>query len=145
MSSMSFEEKRAWIMAVVTPVAYAAYLLTVLARARGGPLHEVTYVSALLWSMGATAVASIVLTALVGLRSPGECDRKDERDRQIHRFGEYVGQSVLVVGGVAALALAMLEVRHFWIANAVYLSFVLTCVLSSATKIVAYRRGIPDC
>ena len=35
----------------------------------------------------------------------------------------------------------MAEVGHFWIANAVYLCFVLSAVLGSVAKIVAYRRG----
>jgi hypothetical protein len=42
---------------------------------------------------------------------------------------------------VAALVLAMAEADHFWIANAVYLAFVLSALLGSAAKIVAYRRG----
>ena len=67
--------------------------------------------------------------------------QKDQRDREIHRFGEYIGQSFVVIGGVAALVLAMAEADHFWIANAIYLAFVLSSVLGCAAKIVAYRRG----
>ncbi|MFD9127610.1 hypothetical protein ACFV0G_23070, partial [Kitasatospora sp. NPDC059571] len=66
---------------------------------------------------------------------------KDQRDREIHRFGEYIGQSFLVIGGVAALVMAMAEVDYFWIANAAYLAFVLSALMSSAAKIAAYRRG----
>jgi hypothetical protein len=35
----------------------------------------------------------------------------------------------------------MLEANHFWIANVIYLAFNLSSLLSSARKIVAYRRG----
>ena len=62
-------------------------------------------------------------------------------NREIYRFGEHIGQSFLVVGGVAALIMAMAEWDHFWIANVIYLAFVLSAILGSVAKIVAYRRG----
>ncbi|WP_326586172.1 hypothetical protein [Streptomyces sp. NBC_01294] len=68
---------------------------------------------------------------------------QDQRDREIHHFGEYIGQSFVVIGGVAGLVLAMAEVDQFWIANAIYLAFVLSALLGSAAKIVAYRLGFP--
>ena len=46
-----------------------------------------------------------------------------------------------VIGAVAALVMAMAEVDHFWIANAVYLAFLLSALLSSTAKIAAYRKG----
>ena len=138
---MAFREKRAWIMVVVSAVGYAVYLSIVLSRAGDRPLGEAPYVGALLWSVGGAIVAAIVLEILVSIASPRTVDRGDVRDREIHRFGEYVGQSFLIVGGVAALLLAMAEVGYFWIANAVYLCFVLSSLLGSTAKIVAYRRG----
>ncbi|MFD3695327.1 hypothetical protein ACFWUZ_04085 [Streptomyces sp. NPDC058646] len=138
---MAAEEKRAWIMLVVAIASYAAYLAVILARTAGGPLAETPYAAALLWTVGASIGASTVLHVLVTAFSP-ECEKtKDQRDREIHRFGEYVGQSFVVVGGVAGLALAMAEAAPFWIANAIYLAFVLSAVLSSVAKIVAYRLG----
>lgn len=44
-------------------------------------------------------------------------------------------------GAIIAMALAMAEVDYFWIANVVYLAFVLAAVVSSVTRIFAYRRG----
>jgi NADPH:quinone reductase-like Zn-dependent oxidoreductase len=35
----------------------------------------------------------------------------------------------------------MAEFDHFWIANAVYLAFVLSALLGSTAKVIAYRRG----
>jgi cell division protein FtsW (lipid II flippase) len=67
--------------------------------------------------------------------------KMDQRDREINRFGEYIGQSFVVIGGVAALILSMAEFDHFWIANAVYLAFVLSALLGSTAKVIAYRRG----
>ncbi|QRK08442.1 hypothetical protein JQX13_52495 [Archangium violaceum] len=138
---MTSEEKRAWIMAVVTLVAYSAYVFIIVGRSENTPLTEVAYVATLLWNIGSAIVASIVLHIAVTIVSPKEAGQKDQRDREINRFGEYVGQSFVIIGGVAALVMAMAELNHFWIANAIYLAFVLSSLLGSATKIVAYRLG----
>jgi len=47
-----------------------------------------------------------------------------------------------VLGGLAALVLALVEAPHFWIANAVYLAFVLSAVLGSLARLGAYHRGL---
>ncbi|MFI9455063.1 hypothetical protein [Amycolatopsis sp. NPDC052450] len=138
---MALEEKRAWIMAVVTVFAYAAYLIVVFGRASSGAVVDVPYVAPLLWTVGAAIVASIVLHIAAAIASPRDAGRKDQRDREIGRFGEHVGQSFVVIGGVAALVMAMAELDHFWIANSVYLAFVLSSLLGSIAKIAAYRWG----
>ncbi|MER5624790.1 hypothetical protein ABT061_27530 [Streptosporangium sp. NPDC002544] len=138
---MSSEEKSAWIMGVVAVCGYAAYLVLVLGRADGVPLTEVPYVSTMLWSIGAAIVVSIVLRIAVAIASPKDAGKKDQRDREIYRFGEYTGQSFVVIGGVAALGMSLAELDHFWIANVVYLMFVLSAVVGSIAKIFAYRRG----
>ncbi|WP_101897394.1 hypothetical protein [Embleya scabrispora] len=138
---MAFEEKRAWIMAAVTVVAYGAYVALILGRAGDTPLAEVSYAAILLWCVGAAIVATIVLHIVVSIVSPEGADRKDQRDREIGRFAEYVAGSFVVVGAVTALGLALVEAEPFWIANAIYLGFCLSAVLGSATRILAYRRG----
>ena len=110
-------------------------------RADNTALPEVSYVSTLLWAMGAWMAASIVAHIAAAIASPKDADKKDQRDREISRFGEYIGQSFVVIGGVAALAMAMAELDHFWIANVIYLAFALSSVLGATAKIVAYRRG----
>jgi len=74
----------------------------------------------------------------------GKRYRKDQRDREIDRIGEYTGQSFLVFGGISGLVLAMVEADWFWIANALYLGFVLSAMLGSITKIGLYSRGLPS-
>jgi cell division protein FtsW (lipid II flippase) len=138
---MTFEEKGAWIMAAVAPITYVAYLAIILGRADTTPLAEVSYVSTMLWTIGVAIAASILLTIGVAIASPKDADKKDQRDREINRFGEYIGQSFVVIGGVAALIMAMAELDHFWIANVIYLTFVLSGIVGSVAKIVAYRRG----
>ncbi|RSD23933.1 hypothetical protein [Amycolatopsis eburnea] len=136
---MTHEEKNAWIQGLAAVVSYAVYLVLVLGRAGGRPLAEVPYVATLLWTVGASIAAAIVLSIVAAVVSKdGE---KDQRDREIGRFGDHVGQSFVVIGAVAALLLALVEAPHFWIANTVYLAFTLSAVLGSAARIAAYRRG----
>ena len=137
---MSFEEKSAWIMGVVAVGSYGVYLAIVLGLAGTMPLVDVPYVAPLLWTVGASIALSIALHILMGISSPKEAGKKDQRDREIYRFGEYIGQSFLVIGGVAVLLMAMVETDHFWIANVIYLAFFLSAILGSVAKIVAYRR-----
>jgi hypothetical protein len=144
-TEMTFEERNTCIYAAVTVASFGVYLAIVLGRARSGPIAEVHYVAPMLWSIGGAIVASILGHIAVAIAWPRDCDKKDQRDREIHRFGEYIGQSFGAIGSVAALVLAMAEVAHFWIANAVYLGCVLSTLLGSAAKLVAYRRGFQSC
>lgn len=138
---MALEEKRAWIMALVTACAYVTYLVIVLSRMGDGPAAETPYVAALLWTVGAAIVVTMVLSIAAEVTTPKDSRKKDERDREIERFGEYIGHSFAAIGGVSALIMAMAEVGHFWIANAIYLAFALSGLLASVAKVSAYRRG----
>jgi len=136
---MASEEKSAWIMILVAVVAYAIYVAVLFGRIDGGSISNVDYVRPMLWTIGGSIVAAIVLNIIAGMLSPKDAGKKDQRDREIDRFGEHVGQSFLVIGGLAGLVLAMAELDYFWIANALYLGFVLSAVLGSIAKIFAYR------
>jgi hypothetical protein len=136
---MASEEKSAWIMILIAVVAYAVYVAVLLGRIDGGSISTVDYVRPMLWTIGGSIVAAIVLNIIAGMLSPKDAGKKDQRDREIDRFGEHVGQSFLVIGALAGLVLAMAELDYFWIANALYLGFVLSAVLGSIAKIFAYR------
>jgi multisubunit Na+/H+ antiporter MnhF subunit len=41
-----------------------------------------------------------------------------------------------------AIAIAIVEADHFYIANAVYVCFVLSAVVGSVARVVVYRRGL---
>jgi hypothetical protein len=133
------EEKRAWSMAVVSTVMYAVYLVIILSG--DGSLTDVSYVAPLLWTTGGAIVIEIVLNIAVSMREPKGSKLKDQRDWEIGRFGDHIGQSFVIIGGVATLVLAMAEADHFWIANAMYLAFFLSAILGSIAKIAAYRWG----
>jgi len=138
---MSFDEKRAWIQGVVAVCGYGSYLAIVLSRAGGHPLAETHYATTMLATIGAAILAAILLNIAWGMGGPRGGSRKDQRDREINQFGEYIGLSFVVIGAVTAMGLAMAEQPYFWIANAIYLAFVLSAVVGSVAKIVAYRWG----
>ena len=103
----------------------------------------------MLWSIGIgialAIVGRIVVEIAGGIRAEmaghDERHESDVRDRDIGRFGEYFGGTVLGVGMIVPFVLTLAEVDYFWIANAMYLAFVLSALVGAAVKLVAYRRG----
>lgn len=141
---MSYEEKGVWVLLVIAVAGYGVYLGLVLPQLRGGAsVDELDWVVPMLWTIGGAIIAGIVGRILVEIVSPSDSTRGDVRDKEIDRLGERVGSSFIVIGGVGALALAMLDADAFWIANALYLGFVLSAILSSVTKVIVYRKGVP--
>jgi hypothetical protein len=157
---MSFEEKFTWVSGVVSALVAGAYYTFVVGQLRAVPVAEIAYQRPLLIAIGALIVLTIVgaiLTAIVTAigtavtaeitgegsaeDSVGDIGRSDERDADINRRGELVGYYVSSAGALGVLALAMLRYDPFWIANALYLSFVVGALVASVAKIVAYRRG----
>ncbi|GAA0995574.1 hypothetical protein GCM10009555_089880 [Acrocarpospora macrocephala] len=141
---MTLEEKRAWIRLVVAVAAYGGYAAVVLSQAGGRPLAETPYGAALLGSVGAAIAAAIVIEIVVNALDRQTSLVKDERDREIGRLGDHVGQSFVVIGGVAAMLMAIADWEQFWIANVVYLCFVLSAILGNVTKVIVYRRSLPQ-
>lgn len=141
---MSYEEKGTWVYLAVSIAGYGVYLsLLVPQLASGVAVEDVDYVAPMLWTIGGAIVAAIVGRILVEIVFPSESTKGDVRDREIDRLGTRVGGSFVVIGALGALVLSMLEVHWFWIANVIYLCFVLSALLESITRLVAYRRGVP--
>ncbi|HEY6801515.1 MAG TPA: hypothetical protein VI121_12780 [Agromyces sp.] len=141
---MSYEEKGTWVYLVISVIGYAVYLLLVLPDLLTGmPTDEIDYVPAVLWTIGGAIVGAIVLRILVEMFFPSGDTRGDVRDKEIDRLGERVGNAFLVIGALGALVLALFEAGYFWIANVIYLGFVLSAILSSITKVIVYRKGVP--
>jgi hypothetical protein len=149
---MSFEEKVTWVQALVFALVPTAYFVNVVGQLGATSAAEIAYQRPMLIAIGISIVLTIIGSILTGIGSgisaevmrPGssaDIGRKDERDVNIGRRGEVVGYYVSSVGGVAALGLAMLEYPYFWIANALYLGFVIAALVSATVKLVAYRRG----
>lgn len=137
---MSYEEKYTWLYGVMAPIGYAVYLVLAFTLG-GGPLDESTYV----WPMVGTILGSIVVGILagivLGILNPKEAGKADQRDKEIGWFGERAGNSFVVIGALAALILCFFQAPHAWIANVIYLCFVISAILASLVKLSAYRRG----
>ena len=141
LQGVTAEQARAWIAGIVAALSYGVYVVVVLGRAGAGPITAAPYVLPLVWAVGVAIVATIVGNIVAGLLIPAEDAQVDVRDREIGRLGERVGGAFVVIGSVAALLLAMAEAPHFWIANAVYLAFVLSAVLGAIARLAAYHWG----
>ena len=139
---MSYEEKGTWVYLVTSAGAYVAYVVIILGRLQSTPVAEISYGWVLLWTTLASSVASTLGRTLVETASPSDSRRRDVRDKEIFRFGEYASRWFIVAGAAAGFFLALAKVDYFWIANAIYLGFVLWAVAGSAIKLVAYRRGL---
>lgn len=135
--SVSFDEKVAWAYLVVAVLGYAVYLILLGVNGPGA------YVPLLIGTVVGAIVANILVRIGISIANPREADKRDQRDREIKVFGERVGQAFVVIGALAALVLALFEAPWFWIANAVYLAFVLSAVVGSIATLVAYRKGLP--
>ena len=141
-----------WVNAVVSAIVPAVYFTIVLGQLAQVPASEIAYQRPMLIAIGVSIVLTILGSIAMGIGSgisaeimePGsgaDIGRTDERDVTIGRRGELVGYYVSSVGVVGAMALTMLEYDYFWIANTLYLAFVVAAVVSAAVELVAYRRG----
>jgi len=146
-----YEEKVTWVSLVVIGVVPLVYFATMLDRLRDVSAADISYQWPLLIAIGVSVVLTIVGSILAGIgsgisaelhgRSASGEFGNDERDKQISRHGDRIGFSVSSVGMVGVLALTMLEYEYFWIASALYLSFVIGTLVASDVKIVSYHRG----
>ena len=137
---MSLEERFTWVQGVISIGGYAVYLVLLLQRSTG-ELAATPYVDLMLWTIGGAIVAGILGSILASVTTRNHA--KDARDREIYKRGESVGYAFVTVGAVGAMVLAWMQVDHFWIANAIYLGFVLSGILAFVAKITMYRRGLP--
>jgi hypothetical protein len=149
---MSFEEKSTWVATVVSVLVAGFYSSFILGQLQSVPVAQIAYQRPMLIAIGAMIIITIVGTILMsigtaisagisGSGAVGDIDRTDERDTHINRRGGLAGYYVSSVGVLGGLALAMLRSDQFWIANVLYLGLVVGGFVSSAVKLVAYRRG----
>lgn len=139
---MSFQEKSTWTMGAIMVIVYGWYFAVVFGQIDERDVAEIVYRPLMLTTVLALVVLATASHILIAIAAPDEADRADVRDREINRYGEYVGGYVLGVGALAALGMAMFEVDHFWIANVILLGLVVSELASLGTKVVLYRRGI---
>ena len=149
---MSFEEKLTWVNLFVTLGVATTYFVVVLTPLGEVPAAEIAYQRPLLIAVGASIVLTIagailaaigtaISSELSGQGTVEDIDRKDERDVEFNRRGDLLGYYVASAGALGVMALTMLEADYFWIANTLYLSFVIAALVSAIFKLVLYHRG----
>jgi len=143
---MVYEERNVWAGLIVSLVGMTVYVIVVLSRAGGGPLTEVDWVPIMLWTIGGSIAASIVVSIvwgiLAGMRDPDGVGASDQRDRDIARMGSRVGQAFLVIAGLGVIVLCAVEADWFWIANTMFFGFALSAMVGGVASVIAYRRGL---
>ena len=136
---MAFLEKSNWVVLVVAVPTLLVYLALVVPKVLSGPIAEVSWVQPMILAIVGFVVANILGNVVAAASNPREADMNDERDREIDRVGERVGNWLIAAGAIVALVLAMAGADHFWIANAIFLGGMAGALVSSVIKIAAYH------
>ena len=136
---MAFMEKSNWVVLIVAVPTLLVYLALVVPQLLAKPIAEVSWVQPMIVAIVGFIVANVLGNVVAAASNPREADKEDQRDREISHYGERVGNWLIIVGSIAALVLAMATADHFWIANAIFAGGMAGAVLSSVTKIAAYR------
>ena len=139
---MSYEEKGVWAYLLSSAGAYIAYLAIVVPRLFRTPAAHVSYLAPLLVTTIASIFISTVVRSVLEVARPSDSSKADVRDRDIARFGEHASRWCVVGGAAAGFFMAFRQWDYFWIANVIYLGFVLWAVVGSVLRLVAYHRGL---
>src|SRR5262245_64914290 len=87
-AEMSFQEKRAWIYAVVNVGVPAVYFAIILGKVPGRDVATIAYAWPMIWSIIIAMVLNTAANTAAATASPKDARKKDERDKQIGRLGE---------------------------------------------------------
>ena len=143
---MVYEERNMWSGLVVSVLGVIVYVVVVLQRAAGGPLTQVDWWPVMLWTIGGSIVAAIVVNIVCGIvagtRDPDGVGKSDERDLAISRMGSRVGQAFLVIAGLGVIVLCSSQAHWFWIAHTMFFGFALSAIVGGIASVIAYRRGL---
>jgi hypothetical protein len=139
---MAFQEKSNWVVLVVAVPTLLVYAAVIVPQVLSSPLAEISWVQPLILAIVGFVVANVLGNVAAAVSNPREADLSDERDQAIDRFGERIGNWLLVAGAIAGLILAMAMAHQFWIANAIFLGGLAAAIVSALAKIAAYRGWI---
>ncbi len=143
---MVYEERNTWAGLIVMIFMIPAYVIIVLQQAAGRPLVDVDWVPIMVWTIGISIVATIVLSIVwgifAGMREPQGVGKSDQRDRDIAHMSSRVGQAFLVIAGLGVIVLCAIEADWFWIANAMFFGFAVSALVGGIASVIAYRRGM---
>lgn len=138
---MGYKERGTYIDLIVAVGVFLKYLWDIYRLQLETPLTEVAFRGPMFFAILVSVVATIVLHVVYAILSGSNDTQEDQRDRQISRFGDWVGLFPLASGAMLALLLAMYDQSHFWVANSIFAGFYLSSIVGSVTRLVGYRRG----
>ena len=136
---MGFHEKSNWVVLIVAVPTLLLYAVYVVPQVLATSVEDVSWVLPMAIAIAGFVVANILGSIVAAALDPSETPLEDERDREIHRHGERIGNWFIAAGGIIALGLAMAMAHQFWIANALFLGGMAGSITSSAVKVAAYR------
>lgn len=143
---MVYAERNVWATLLATVVIIPGYIIVILQQAGSGPLTAVDWFPIMLWAIGISIAATIVLSILwgilAGVRDPKGATATDDRDRDIDRMGGRVEHAFLVIAGLGVIVLCAVGADVFWIANAMFVGFAISTFVGSIARVIAYRRGL---
>lgn len=143
---MVYEERNVWAGLLVSVIAIATYIVVVLQSAGGGPLPDVDWFPLMLWTIGISIAATIIISILWGIiagaKDPEGANRSDIRDRDISKMGSSVEQAFIVIAGLGVIVLCAIDADVFWIAHTMFLGFAVAAILGGVARVIAYRRGL---
>lgn len=139
---MSYEEKGVWTTLFCMAGAYIAYLAIVVPQLFQTPAAHVNYIVPLAATAIPSAIIALLVRSAMELFNPSDSSTADARDRDIKRFGEHTSRWCIAGGAMVGLWGAVAHWDYFWIANAIWLGFVLWFVVAAVLMLVAYRRGL---
>lgn len=144
---MTFHEKSAAAILVLTVVIYGSYFFSAFAGYSvedGRSLLE--QAPHLIWAVVLMIVfsigAHIVITIASGKEDRDDAGVQDERDTMIlSKSGNYAS-SVLALGVVVAIGALILETPSFLIAHFLLAALVISEIIKNVLVLVLYRRGL---
>lgn len=139
---MGYKERGTYIDLIVAVGVALKYVWDIYRLQLEAPLSEVAFRNPMFSAILISVIATIVLHIVYAILSGSKDTQEDQRDRQIGRFGDWVGLFPLSSGAMLGLLLAMFDQPHFWIANAVFAGFFVSSITSSITRLILYRRGL---
>jgi MFS family permease len=141
-----YEERNIWSGLIVMPISMTIYVIVILQQAAGRTLTDVVWWPIMAWTIGASIVATIIVSILwgiiAGITDPEGVGKSDQRDRDISRMSDRVGKAFIVIGGLGVIVLSAFEADWFWIANAMFFAFAISATMGSVAAAIAYRRGL---
>ncbi len=149
---MTAEERGVWVYLAVVIITSTVYFAVVVPRALSRPIEDVSWITPMLWTLGASIIVTIVGSivgaiggaiglAIRGIDPKGQLEG-DMRDKDIKRLGERRGAVIASGAMFGVLVLAMIGADLFWIGNLVFLAGTIGALVETITKIIAYRRGM---